>query len=111
MQSGLTVADYVVLASYTKSLKGLTENGDIISENTLMNNVRSESGKIVLDSGRKYSMLVLPESDAMNLRTLKKIRELVKGGAIVYGRKPVKSEGLMESDQEVLEISDEVWGI
>ena len=110
LQSGLTVADYVVLASYTKSLKGLTENGDIISENTLMNNVRSESGKIVLDSGRKYSMLVLPESDAMNLRTLKKIRELVKGGAIVYGRKPVKSEGLMESDQEVLEISDEVWG-
>ena len=54
-----------------------------------MNNVRSESGKIVLDSGRKYSMLVLPESDAMNLRTLKKIRELVKVELLFMAESPL----------------------
>ena len=41
-----------------------------------------------------YRVLVLPQTDAMRPELLRKIRELVAGGAIVVGRKPERSPSL-----------------
>jgi hypothetical protein len=60
-----------------------------------------------------YSVLVLPQTNEMNLPMVQKIKELVADGAIVMGPKPTQPAGLTNyptSDSAVREIGLEVWG-
>jgi hypothetical protein len=70
-------------------------------------------GRLVLPDGMSYRVLVLPEIDRMTLPVLRKLRELVAGGATVLGPRPVKSPSLAgypESDAELQSIANELWG-
>jgi len=61
----------------------------------------------------RYSALVLPETDRMNLSALEKVEKLVKAGAVVIGPPPQKSIGLRgfpASDAAVRSIAQRVWG-
>ena len=70
-------------------------------------------GRLTLPVGMSYRVLVLPETDRMRPELLRKIRELVLGGAIVVGGKPARSPSLMGypgCDDDVRALADELWG-
>ncbi len=71
------------------------------------------NGAIELPSGMRYRVLVLPEDVFMTPAVARKIRELVRGGAVVLGPKPERSPSLQnfpDCDKEVKAIAAEVWG-
>ena len=73
----------------------------------------ADDGRLVLPDGMSYRVLVLPEIDRMTPRVIRKIRELVAGGATVVGQKPTKSpslEGYPAADDEVQSLAAEIWG-
>ena len=70
-----------------------------------------ENGQIVLPSGMRYRVLVLPDTDRMTPAVAAKVRDLVKAGATVVGPKPVRSPSLANfprCDEDVRKIGDEV---
>jgi len=72
-----------------------------------------EDGAIVLPSGMRYRLLVLPERETMTPQIAEKIRELVNAGATILGPKPERSpslSGYPECDARVRAIAGEVWG-
>lgn len=87
---------------------------DYVNTDILLNYMSVDSnGQIVLPSGMKYRVLVLPETSKMTLPVIRKIRELVEKGATVLGSKPEKSpslKGYPDRDQEVQELAAAIWG-
>lgn len=74
--------------------------------------IKVVNGKIALESGRQYPLLVLPNSTSMLPEVVKKISELVFEGATVVGNKPEKAYGLKNypsSDKEVNEYANKLW--
>ena len=96
-----------------------------------------QDGCVVLPSGMRYRLLVLPSYNAdgrpvmhvegnyvytvsplpkvetMTPQLLRRIKELVEAGATVLGTRPLKSPSLVnfpECDQEVTRLADELWG-
>ena len=70
-------------------------------------------GALLLPDGVRYRVLVLPPTDRMTLPVLRKVAELVRGGATVVGRKPERSPSLVgypASDTALAALATEVWG-
>jgi hypothetical protein len=86
-------------------------NFDFVNADALKNGLTVTDGKITTTTGMSYRLLALdPNSQHMSLGVLRKIRELVKAGAIVVGPKPVESPSLADNQAEFRAIADEVWG-
>ncbi len=87
---------------------------DCINTDVLLNRMSvADDGRLVLPDGMSYRVLVLPEIDRMTPRVIRKIRELVAGGATVVGQKPVRSPSLENypaADEEVQSLAAEIWG-
>jgi hypothetical protein len=87
---------------------------DFINADVLLNRLSvSTDGRLVLPDGMSYRALVLPPTDRMRPELLKKIRELVYGGAILLGPKPTRSPSLAnypDADAEVRALAAEIWG-
>jgi hypothetical protein len=86
---------------------------DVISEEALLARTSVRDGRIVLPDGVSYRILVLPERDIISLPALRKVRELVSGGATVVGPRPRQASGLhnaASADAEVGRIAEELWG-
>jgi len=87
---------------------------DYVNADVLLNRMSVDAnGRIVLPDGMQYRALVLPEIDRMTVPVLRKIRELVQGGATVLGPKPLQSPSLTgypNADRELKSLADEVWG-
>jgi len=80
---------------------------------TVLHKATVKDGWIVLPTGMRYRVLVLPESAWMTPATARKIQELVQAGATIYGPKPSRSPSLTNypaCDTEVRNIADAVWG-
>lgn len=72
-----------------------------------------ENGDLVLPSGMRYKMLVLPEKNTMTLKVLEKMEQLVKEGATIIGPKPIMSPslaGFPKEDELVKWKANELWG-
>lgn len=96
-----------------------------------------KDGCVVLPSGLRYRLLVLPSYNAdgqpvmhiegnyvytasplpkvetMTPKLLRKVKELVEAGATVLGTRPLKSPSLVnfpKCDQEVAQLADKLWG-
>ncbi len=70
-------------------------------------------GRIVLPDGMSYRLLVLPPSNTMTPRLLRRIMELVEAGATIVGPRPTKSPSLSDypnCDGEVERLGAELWG-
>jgi hypothetical protein len=97
-------------------LAGLDRSNDydVCSSEVILRRMRVEKGRIVLPDGASYAALSLPEQDHIPPEVLKRIRELIAGGATVIGRqRPIRSPGLQgreEKDREVERLADELWG-
>ena len=73
-----------------------------------------QEGRIVLPSGMKYRLLVLPENEPrMDLEVLRQVERLIYQGATVLGPKPETTYGLSgypEDQRRLREVADRLWG-
>jgi len=83
-------------------------NAEIITSALTVNN-----GKLMLPSGQSYKLMLLPDRDDISLDVLKSLEKLIYDGAVVIGRKPVRTTSLKnypDCDLEVKKIADKLWG-
>ncbi len=86
---------------------------DYVNEQVLLERMRVRDGRLVLPDGMNYRLLVLPDRETISLAVLRRIGELVKAGATVSGRMPLRSnslKGYPDCDREVRELAAEIWG-
>jgi len=86
---------------------------DACSPNILMAHAEVEDGRIVFPGGTSYRLLVLPRFETMTPALLRKITQLVKAGAVVYGAPPLASpslSGYPQCDDKVRELAQTLWG-
>ncbi len=85
---------------------------DYINGEILSNRAKVVDGKLVLESGMEYNLLVLPNQETMRPEMLEKIYKLVENGLNVLGPKPLRSPSLQnypEADKKVAEIAGKMW--
>jgi hypothetical protein len=71
------------------------------------------NGKLSLGGNQRFSLLLLHNSTKMEFSTLKRIAELVKAGAVVYGPKQLEMLSLTDIKNDVAafnKLAGEVWG-
>jgi hypothetical protein len=87
---------------------------DDLNTEVLLRAIVNAQGQIVLPSGMRYEMLMLPERETrMSLAVLKKLDQLLEGGATIIGDKPERTFGLtgFPAEQESLrKLADQLWG-
>ena len=118
LRQGNFVADVLSLNSEEplQRFRVLKLNGydyDGISPQKFLAGVTVENGMLVVPSGLRYRLLVLPEDQEMSITMLGKITALVEAGATVTGPAPVKAPGLSgypESDVQIKKMADYLWG-
>jgi hypothetical protein len=79
----------------------------------LKNHASVQKGKIRLDNGLDYKILLLPDDQKMELPSLEAIASLVKAGAVVMGTKPLSTLSLLnmeENDRKLAALAGEIWG-
>jgi hypothetical protein len=87
---------------------------DYINADALITRMNiGSNGKLVLPDGMTYSVLVLPNTEMMTIPVLTKLHELVKNGATILGRRPLRTPGLSDypaSEERLKELVDDLWG-
>lgn len=81
---------------------------DFINADVLKNHARVKDGKLVLDSGMEYRVLVLPKQETMRPEVLETIVAFSEEGLPVLGPLPVRSPSLQDygtADARVRELS------
>ncbi|MEI7503345.1 MAG: glycosyl hydrolase, partial [Paludibacter sp.] len=72
-----------------------------------------KNGLIMLPDGMNYKLLVMPATETMTPKLLRKIKELIEAGATVVGAPPRKASGLSNyphSDEEIQKLVAELLG-
>ncbi|MFC4722280.1 glycosyl hydrolase [Geojedonia litorea] len=86
---------------------------DYLNAEILQENLSIVDSKIRVKDGGDYRVIVLRDSKEMLLSTAKKLKTLVKAGAVILGEKPVDSPSLMDDDNDLKELSgiaNLLWG-
>jgi hypothetical protein len=84
-------------------------NTDILLHHTSVD----ASGRLQLDSGASYRLLVLPPTRQMTPEVLLKLHEFVAAGATITGLRPLSSPSLVgypTADEEVHMLAIDLWG-
>jgi hypothetical protein len=124
LQQGLFVADVAYLGNESspnsfparESLDPSLPPGydfDDLPPEALLKYASVKDGRLVLESGMSYRVLVLPPGRSMRPALLRKIKELVEAGATVVGSRPDVSPSLADypgCDSEVQQLAGEIWG-
>lgn len=79
----------------------------------LKNNAKIIDGKLSFGGKQRYAFLALPNKINMELKTLKRIAELVYDGGVVYGPKPLEMLSLQELENNTAdfkELTNKLWG-
>lgn len=85
---------------------------DYINAEVLLKHSRVRDGKLVLDSGMEYAVLVLPNQKTMRPEVLQCIQKLVEEGLTITGPAPSESPSLQnygKADEEVKTIAAALW--
>jgi hypothetical protein len=87
-------------------------NFDYVNSDVVKNRLAvSPAGLLTTTTGMAYRVLALdPNSQHMPLAVLRKIRDMVKAGAVVVGPKPLESPSLADDAAEFRTIADGLWG-
>ena len=87
---------------------------DFVNTDVLLNRMSvGADGRLVLQDGMSYRVLVLPPTELMTPAVLRKVHELVDAGATVVGQQAVRSPSLVgypKADDEVKALSADLWG-
>ena len=117
LQQGTFCADVLLLQSEEpgRRFAGAAFKGydyDVIGEQAFRQVDADESGCLV--KGRApYKLLVLPDTETMSVEMLSHIRNLVRRGASILGKRPVSVPGLADykkREKKLSSIADELWG-
>lgn len=124
LQSGLPVADVLFFIG-EGSPNGFTESREKLGlppghaydgcdAAILLGHASVENGEIVLKSGMRYRLLVLPDQKAMTVRMAEKIRDLVRAGAtVLVPTRPDRTPGLAgypQSEAALKAVIDDLLG-
>ena len=85
---------------------------DVTNAGVLQRRIQVRDGKLTLPEGIQYELLILPDRDDIDLAVLERLETLVRAGATVVGRKPVRSSGYSgfpERDKAVQTIAARLW--
>ena len=85
---------------------------DYINAEILKDHARVKNGRLILDSGMEYRVLVLPKQETMRPEMLEKIRGFVKDGLAIVGPAPLRSPSMQDygkADEKVRELASEIW--
>jgi hypothetical protein len=86
-------------------------NFDFINSDALVNELSVSDGKLVTRAGMQYRLLALDAStQRMSLPVLRKLRELVRAGALVFGARPLATPSLTDDEEEFRTLVEELWG-
>ncbi|MFC2087793.1 glycosyl hydrolase, partial [Bacteroidota bacterium] len=86
---------------------------DVVNSDVILNRMSVNDGKIVLPDGMSYSIMILPDTNAMPLPVLNKIASLIDSGATVIGPMPTQVPGLMDyenKNSQIAELAAQIWG-
>ncbi len=86
---------------------------DACNADVLLEMVSVKDGRLVLNNGIEYRVLLLPDDRTMSPKLLARIRELVEAGAVVVGPRPKHAPGLADypgCDHQVHATADALWG-
>jgi hypothetical protein len=123
LQQGLFVADvayyygdhvpnFTQLRSSDPAKVGDGYDYDVITEDAILNRLSVKNGRLTLPDGMSYRLLVMPERQIVSLPVLKKVAELVNGGATVIMTRPAEASGLIgypDSDRTVQKIAKQLF--
>jgi hypothetical protein len=88
-------------------------NYDLVNTDVLLERVSVRNGRLTLPEGAEYRLLMLPPTlKLVTPELMRKLRDLVRAGAIVVGPKPAGSptlRGYPESEAEVRRMAEELW--
>lgn len=121
LQSGKYVADIAYfIGEDTPKMTGPVDPAvpkgyafDYINGEVLLKSASVKDGYLVLSSGMKYRILILPDLKTMRPEILQKIKSFVHDGLIVLGNAPDRSPSLQnypDADREVRCLAKEIWG-
>ena len=86
---------------------------DFVNADVLCHHARVRDGKLVLDSGMEYRVLVLPRQETMRPEVLEVLAGFVQDGLPVVGDAPKRSpslqHGIFEADKRVKELAERIW--
>jgi len=86
---------------------------DYINAEVIEHRLRIKDGRFVLPDGKAYRLLVLPDRDTMRPEVLRRIRNLVAAGGVIWGPPPRRSPSLQNypaCDLAVQKLASELWG-
>ena len=78
----------------------------------LLEHATVDDGDLLLPSGMRYKLLVLPESTLLRPQTMRHVARLIEGGLAVVGNRPTRSPSLQDypdCDREVATLVDRCW--
>ncbi len=86
---------------------------DYVNADVLRNHAHVRNGRLVLDSGMEYRVLVLPRQETMRPEVLETLAGFVQDGLSIIGsaprRSPSMQHGIHEADQRVQELGRQIW--
>ena len=121
LQQGRYVADVAYfIGEDAPKMTGVTDpplpkgySFDYVNADVLRNHARVRDGKLVLDSGMEYRVLVLPKQETMRPEVLDAIGGFVRDGLSIVGPVPTRSpslqHGLFEADEQVKQLAEQIW--
>lgn len=101
---------------YTKSFVNDLPYGTVpnaCNNDMLTKRIKVIDGKLSLGGNQRFSLLMLHNSTKMEFSTLKRVAELVKEGAVVYGPKPLEMLSVNDIKNDSVafkQLVDAVWG-
>jgi len=83
---------------------------DFVNADALICDLKTAGGLLAAPSGNTYKLIVLGENTRMmSLPVLESLERLVKGGAILVGKKPVSTPSLSDDKERFNEIASRLW--
>ena len=121
LQQGRYVADVAYfIGEDAPKMTGVTDPAlpkgysfDYINADVLRHHAHVKDGRLVLDSGMEYRVLVLPRQETMRPEVLEVIAGFVTEGLCIVGNAPQRSpslqHGIFESDEMVRKLAAQIW--
>lgn len=100
-------------APHHPALKAAGYDYDACNADVLLHRMSVQDGRLVVQEGPSYRVLVLPDTPFMTPGLLTKLRDLVAQGATIVGPRPTRSPSLSDypqCDATVEKLAEELWG-
>lgn len=83
---------------------------EMINTEILLNNLTVENGELVLPGVSRYRVLYIGEEDEISPAALNKLKALAEQGAIIVGKKPIRTIGLnRQADKAIEKLANKLW--